>query len=337
MASQEYVGLDLHRNRSVLVRMSADGEVVGRERFENSPAALLEAVGETGSGVEVALEATYGWYWAADVLEAAGVGVHLAHPLMVRAMGAARVKNDRKDATLLADLLRADLLPEAWIPSREVRENRELVRYRHKLVELRSGIRAQVHSVLAKEGVAVPVTDLFGCRGGMLLEGLVLGEAFRERIASLGRIHAVLDEEIGVFERRIWDRLRDDAGWRTIQAIRGVGPTFASVFCAEIGDVHRFRRPEQLSSWAGLTPRHRESDTKVRQGHITKQGSRLVRWAACEAVARYRPTARIEADYVQIARRRGKKVARVAAARKLLTLVFWGLRDHHIRDLEDER
>ena len=104
---------------------------------------------------------------------------------------------------------------------------------------------------------------------------------------------------------------------------------------AEIGDASRFRSPDQLSAWAGLTPRHRESDTTVRRGHITKQGSRLVRWAAVEAVARQKGATPIRAHHHRVADRRGKAIGRVAAARKLLTLVYYGLRDGEVRCLAE--
>src|SRR2546423_7905817 len=121
-------------------------------------------------------------------------------------------------------------------------------------------------------------------------------------------------------------------GYRAIQAIDGVGPVLGAVFVAEVGDPHRFPGPAQLCSWAGLTPRHHESDTKVRRGRITKQGSTLVRWAAVEAVQRIRsgPLVGVRA---RIGERRGANVAKVATARKLLTLVYYGLRDGHIRCL----
>ena len=98
------------------------------------------------------------------------------------------------------------------------------------------------------------------------------------------------------------------------------------MFVAEIGDVHRFTDPAHLCSWAGLTPRHRESDTVVHRGHLTKQGSKAVRWAAIEAVQRHPTTAKIAADKHRIQARRGTNIATVAAARKLLTLVYYGLR-----------
>jgi transposase len=108
------------------------------------------------------------------------------------------------------------------------------------------------------------------------------------------------------------------------------------VFVAEIGDVTRFERPEQLASWAGMTPPHRESDTTVRRGRITKQGSQLVRWAAVEAAMRPRSHSWLKSDYRRLSARRGKKIAAVAVGRKILTLVFYGLRDGEVRCLAQE-
>ena len=126
--------------------------------------------------------------------------------------------------------------------------------------------------------------------------------------------------------------LDDDLGYRAIQAIKGVGPILGAVFVAEIGGIDRFASPDKLCSWAGLTPKHRESDTKVSRGGITKQGSRLVRWAAIEAISRG-VTPPSPTLYARVKERRGTNVARVAAARKLLHLVYYGMRDGEIRCL----
>jgi len=118
-------------------------------------------------------------------------------------------------------------------------------------------------------------------------------------------------------------RLTHDAGYTAIQQIPGIGPVLEAVFVAEIGDVHRFAGPSQLASWAGLTPRHYESDTTVHRGRITKQGSRLVRWAAIESVKILPDTSRIGAIREQVAQRRGNRnIGAVAAARRQLELVF---------------
>ncbi len=126
---RQYVGIDLHRRRSVIVRRDADGEVLDTTRIDNDAATLAALVAEAGPEPEVVLEACYGWYWAADVLADAGARVHLAHPLGNN-WGHRRVKNDERDATDLIDLLRMGRLAEAWIAPPELRELRELVRYR---------------------------------------------------------------------------------------------------------------------------------------------------------------------------------------------------------------
>lgn len=164
------VGIDLHRRRSVVVILDPDGTKVSSTRIENSPMNLAAAVGEAGPEPEVVLEATWGWYWAADVIAEAGGRVHLAHPLGVKGFENRRVKNDDKDATLLADLLRMGSLPESWIAPKSLRELRELVRYRHKLSQLRTGLKSQVHSVLGKEGVVPSLTTLWGPHGARFLE-----------------------------------------------------------------------------------------------------------------------------------------------------------------------
>src|ERR671932_772197 len=188
--SEEYdgrqvVGIDLHRRRSVIVRMTEAGQQLSTVRIDNDPIALALEIAKAGPDPEVVLEATYGWYWAVDVLADAGARVHLAHPLGVKGFAYRRVKNDVRDAADLADLLRMGRLPEAWIAPPEVRELRELVRHRAKLVALRSTCRAQVHAVLAKGGVAVPMSDLFGLGGLRLLDGLNLPAPYLARIASL--------------------------------------------------------------------------------------------------------------------------------------------------------
>jgi transposase len=297
---------------------------------------LKAALAAAGEHPRVVLEATYGWYWAVDALQDAGAEVHLAHPLGVSMFTLRRVKNDERDARDLADLLRLGRLPEAWIAPPAVRELRELVRHRHKLVQLRSSLKAQVHAVLAKCGIAVPMTDLFGKAGGELLAGAGLAPPYSARVDALRRLIDAVDFEIGVAEHLIHVRLHRDPGYLAIRRIPGLGPVLAAVLIAEIGDVHRFERPEQLCSWAGLTPRHRESDATVHRGRITKQGSKLLRWALIEAVQKAPAGSPMRAVRERIEARRGasvRNIGTVAAARKLLTLVFYGLRDGHIRAL----
>lgn len=330
---RQYVGIDLHRRRSVIYRMNAAGEKLECVRIDNDPLRFAAEVAKAPPGSDVVLEATYGWYWAADLLADMGYVVHLAHP-RGNDWGQRRVKNDERDARDLADLLRLGRLAEAWIAPPGVRELRELVRFRNKLSQLRTGLKAQMHAVMAKNGVLPARGDMWGIGGAAQLDALQLPDAYTDRIEVLRELVAVYDRHIGDLDRDIHLRLRGDRGYEAIQAIYGVGRVFAAVFVAEIGDVARFGSAEALCSWAGLTPQHRESDTKVTRGRITKQGSKLVRWAALEAVARYHGGDHLKASFRAIAERRGKKKAQVAVARKVLTLVYYGLRDGEIRCLQ---
>ena len=224
-------------------------------------------------------------------------------------------------------------LPEAWIAPPACRELRGWVRHRAKLVGLRSNLKCQVHGILAGAGIAVPMSDLFGTSGQKLLATASLATESRSRIDSLQRMITALDFEVELFAKLVAGRLRTHPGYQAIQLIPGVGPILAAVFVAEIGDITRFRRPEQLASWAGLTPKHHESDTTVHRGRITKQGSRLVRWAAIEAVQRLPGHTRIGQVRDRVAARRGRNIGVVAAARELIELVFYGLRDHRVHAL----
>jgi transposase len=332
---RQYVGVDLHKRRSVLVRVDTHGNRLETRRIDNSAQTFLDALSAAGDDPVVVLEATCGWYWVHDTLVDAGCEVHLANPLALN-WGQRRVKNDERDAADLVDMLLLGRLPEAWPAPPPVRELRELVRYRAKLVQLRSGLKSQLQDTLTKEGVSLSRYRVWGAAGPSLLAGLDLAPAYRRRVDSLLELIAAYTGQITVMNREIAGELDEHRGYHAILAIKGVGPVLAAVFVAEIGDVNRFERPQQLASWAGLTPKHRESDVKVQRGSISKQGSRLVRWAAIEAISRGRDTT-VARLYGRVAERRGVNIARTAAARKLLHLVFYGLRDGEIRCLTATR
>jgi transposase len=330
----QFVGIDLHRRRSVIVRTTDAGEALEVVRINNDLDSLAAVIARAGEAPEVVLEATYGWYWAADALQAAGAVVHLAHPLGVKMFEHRRVKNDVRDAADLADLLRMGRLPQAWVAPPATRELRELVRHRAKLVALRSGCKCEVHAVLAKLGIQVPMSDLFSDRGLALLASVDAPAPYVARIQSLQRLLDALDGEVDLFARLARGKLVADPGYRAVQTIPGVGPVLAAVFVAEVGDVHRFPTASHLASWAGLTPKHHESDSHVRRGRITKQGSRLVRWAAVESVKRLGPVTGVGPLRERVADRRGKNIGTVAAARRQVEHVYYALRDGHVRALD---
>jgi transposase len=328
--------MDLHRRRPVLVRMTEGGRRLGTARITSSPAELRAQVARAGKSPRVVLEAACGWYWAADTLAAAGAEVHLAHPLGVKGFTYRRVKNDQRDAADLAGLLRMGRLPEAWIAPPEVRELRELTCCRPKLGHLRASCKEQVHGVLAKPGGPVTCPGIFGVAGSAWLDALSLPQPEAGKVTSLRQLTGKLTAEITMLSGVIADLLAGHRGYQVIQLLPGIGPVLAAVIVAGIGDVTRFKNAGQLSSWAGLTPRHREPGIKVTRGHVTKQGSRMLRWALIEAIQRVPADAVTGAVKDAIIARRGheaRNIAKAAAARRLLTLVFYGMRDGQIRCL----
>ncbi|MDQ3989281.1 MAG: transposase [Actinomycetota bacterium] len=219
------------------------------------------------------LEATYGWYWAADTLAELGATVHLAHPLGVRMFSYRRVKNDQRDAADLADLLRMGRLPEAWVAPPATRELRGWVRHRAKLVGLRSNLKCQVHAVLAGAGVQVPMSDLFGVDGQQLLARAPLAVESRSRVESVLRLITALDFEVELFAKLVAGRLRAHPGYLAIQRVPGIGPVLAAVF-ARRDRRHHPVRPARATGQLGRadpeTPRvrhHRASraDHQARQ------------------------------------------------------------------------
>jgi transposase len=328
------VGIDLHRKRSHVAVLAGDGTQLLSRRIVNDPQTFLELLAGIDGESKIALEATYGWEWLADVLEEAGYELHLAHPLRTKAIAAARVKTDAVDARTLAHLLRADLLPEAYIAPRELRDLRDLLRHRVALTRMRSALKQRVGAILAKHGIQRPYSNLFGPGGTRFLEELELREGPRRRLDSLLSLIGDFDREIDQTSAEIDQRAKTDPYVEVLCQIRGIGRYIAMLVIAEVGDISRFPSARHLCAWAGLTPTVRSSDGKARLGHITGQGSPALRWALVEAAQHSaRGGGPLRQAYERISKRRGKSVAKVAVARKILTLCFYGLRDGEIRCL----
>ena len=329
-----WVGIDLHRKRSHIAVIDEQGELTVSRRIVNDRDTFLELLGDPDGDTHVALEATYGWEWLAELLEEAGYDLHLAHPLRTRAIAAARVKTDAIDAKTLAHLLRTGFLPEAYIAPRELRDLRELLRHRATLTRMRSAVKNRVHAILAKHGIAREHSDLFGKGGREFLAQLQLRDAPRRRLDSLMSLICDFDREIEATTREIEERAKADDRVDVLTQIRGVGRYTAMLIIAEIGDITRFPTARHVCSWAGLAPSVRSSDGKARLGHITRQGSPALRWALVEAAQKITTgSGPLRDKFERIAKRRGRKIAKVAVAREILTLSYYGLRDGEIRCL----
>jgi transposase len=330
-----YVGIDLHRRTSHVAALDEEGLELLSRRVTNDPEALRALFAELGGEARVGLEAAFGWEWLADLLEREGIELHLAHPRHTKAIAAARVKTDAVDARTLAHLLRADPLPEAYVAPPELRELRELLRHHIGLTRLRTTLKNRVHALLARQGVQRGRAELFGPSGRRFLGELSLPESTRRRLESLLALIADFDRELAAVKREIHARAKDEPRVSVLTRIPGVGVFIALLVLAEVGDVTRFPSapPPRLLGRAHAA--RFKLGERVRLGSITHQGSAHLRWGLVQAAqTAVRADGPLKATYERIKHRRGSKVAKVAVAREILTLCYYGLRDGEIRRLE---
>jgi transposase len=326
-----YVGMDVHRKRSQVAIVDDAGVQQRNRNVPNDPAKLIPVLGALAPGTPVAFEAAYGWGWLVDLLEELELEPHLVHPSRCKAIASARLKNDKVDAATLAQLLRGDLLPEAWIAPMQVRDLRALLRHRAALVRLSTSCKNRVHAVLADRGIGED-RGLWTGPGRAWLAELELPPIPRGIIQDCCGLLDALATPIGRLERQIAALAKPDPRVQALQALPGIGKLTAMTVVAEIGDIRRFPTARKLCAWAGLTPAVRNSDRKIRHGHITKQGSPWVRGILQEAAQTAKRHPMFASAYGQLARRRGANIATVAIARRLLARSF-----HILTQLEAQK
>jgi transposase len=324
-----YVGMDVHRKRSQVAIVDDAGAQQHNRNLANDPAKLVPILGALAPGTPVAFEAAYGWGWLVDLLEELELEPHLVHPSRCKAIASVRLKNDKVDAATLAQLLRADLLPEAWIAPQQVRDLRALLRHRGALVRLSTSGKNRVHAVLADRGIR-DHSSLWTGPERAWLAGLALPPTPRGIIEDCCGLLDALATPIGRLERQIDALAKPDPRVQALMVLPGVGKLTAMTLVAEIGDIARFSTARKLCAWAGLTPQVRNSDRTVRHGHITKQGSPWVRGILQEAAQTAKRHPVFASAYGELARRRGKNIATVAIARRLLAGSF-----HILSQLEE--
>jgi len=326
----QYVGFDAHKKYTFFTQMDARGQIQRQGKLTNDRDTLAAFFAEIDEPASVVIEATMNWYHLYDLLESLEIPVTLAHPLRTRAIAEAKVKTDKIDSTILAHLLRADLVPAAYIPPRDIRDLRELLRYRAALVKLQTMVKNRVHSILLKHGYQCPHADAFGVQGRTWLTSLELRAVYQQALQGLLTVLDTLHAQIEEASRTVDQRAKATPIVQKLCTLPGVGHYTALLLLGEIGDIQRFPDPKHLVSYAGLAPRVHESGGRVYTGHISKQGSRWLRWILVEAAihAGSRP-GRYQRLFERMAQRKGRKLARIVVARALLTTVYWMLEHEH--------
>lgn len=319
-----YVGVDQHKKFSQVAVVNESGEVLENRRvYHDDKDEIKRFFRELGEESTAVLEATRNWYWLYDLLEEEVREVKLCHPAKVRLIAEAKVKTDKIDATVLAQLKRTGYLPESYAPPREIRERREVHRFRISLVRIQTGLKNRVHAVLAKLGIEHPWTDLFGAAGREFLSSLSLPEAYQLELESCLRLLDRVGEEIRLVQKEIRKTVKEDPRAQLLMSVPGIGETLAYLILYEVGEISRFSSPKKFASYCALTARTRQSADRVWQGHISRQGNVYLKWALIEAshiAARKDPA--LTAVYNRKRRTKGSGKAIVYVARKLATAIY---------------
>jgi len=336
-----YIGVDYHKKYSYVVVKDREGKVERRGKVNNTREEFWQLLKPYHSGKAV-LEATRNWGLIYDWLEEILDDVALAHPLKVRAIAEARIKTDKISADILCDLLRSNLLPEAYIPDKETRQAKNILRQRMFFVRVQTMVKNRLYAILDRHpeilSQAPDVSDLFGASGMEWLKQVVLPGQDNQLLASELELLQVLKRKISESNGIVKELARGDKKVKLLRSIPGLGPFFSVLVAKEIDDISRFRDEKKLCAYAGLVPSTYASGGKVFHGRITKTGNKWLRWAFIEAV---QPAIISDADlyayYHRLRIRKDANAARVATARRLLTIVYRVLSQERLYERRNRR
>lgn len=323
------IGMDIGLHDSWCeARNTTTGPPLKKARLPNRPEEFRAFVEELPRPIRVVMEATGNWAYLYECWEPLVEEVQLAHPLKTKAIASARIKTDKIDTSTLTHLGLADLVPQAYIPPREVRDLRDVLRHRAFLVRLQTRVKNRIHSALWKLGLEHGQTDLFGKAGMAWLQTVELRAPFRTLVDQDLRVLASLQQELKAATKTVNQLATTDPRVAWLLPIRGIGKYSALLILAEIGEITRFPDPKKLVAFAGLCPSTHQSGRVTYHGRLTKQGSTWLRWTLVEAAQRYaKAPGRLGSFYRRLARKKGPNTAKVAVARELLVATYQCL--HH--------
>ncbi len=322
--SKLYVGVDWHKRTSTWVAINEAREKVYEKVWECSPEAVQEAITSLPAQPEetrLAVEPVCGWRWMTDLCTQSGIDVRIANTIKLRQIADSGQKTDKNDARTLAELLRADYLPEAYKVPDDIYELRMLVRERAHFISQSTATKCRIHSVCTARGNHTTAERplLKAGRGTLYTVGSGLYEMFQ----SLDEIKV----HVTNLERQILTSITHTPTYTILLSLPGVGPVTAAALYAEVGDFGRFHTPAALISYAGIYPKERSSGESKRYGSISKAGSKVLRYSIIEAAMRVRDTEKSHNLYTHYlaakARHKTAKQARIVVAHKLLTIAWY--------------
>ena len=323
-----YVGVDLHKQViSACVVVIEDGgrKVIGRRTLRCKEPEIIEAFFAQLAPFQVVVEASASYEWFVELVDPLADRVILAHPKKLRVIAESTRKTDKLDAQILAEFLALDMIPEAHRPSPRVREHRVLVRYRSYLQRRRSGLKTKLRGILARYNA--DVKSLFTKKGREYLATVELSDAHRFLVDQLSESLDHYTQQLTAADKKLSQfaekaPIAEREAREILDTIPCVGPVTVDVVVSELGDARRFSSQKKVTAYAGLDPGIRESANRAKQLGITKEGSRMLRWALVELAWRMvGKTRRWGSIYYKLKKRAGAKKAIVAVARRLLCVM----------------
>lgn len=326
------IGVDYHKKFSYVVVKDQSGQVLRSGQIENTEVSVNRFLAPYKEDSKAVLESCRNWCVMHDWLEEVVDEVVLANPFKVKAIAEAKIKTDKIDATVLADLLRADLIPQSYIATREVRDMRSLLRERMFFVRLRTMTKNRITTIFDRYPEEVrkfkAQTDLFGKKGRESLEKIQLRDADRALVDRELNFVDILNVFIREIEEVVHENFEVSKSAQYLESIPGIGKFFAMLIDAEIGDVGRFRSPEKLACYSGLVPSTYSSGGHTVNGRIIKGGNKILRWAFIEAVIpAISSNEELRFEYDQLRKRMNWNKAKTAMARKILNIAFKCLKE----------
>jgi transposase len=335
----KYVGVDIGKKKCRAAIMNPEGKIVKELDFNNNSDGIASLTLLLSMDDRVVMEST-GPYWLDlyNQLDELHIPVVLANPLKTRAIASARIKSDKVDARILAHLLRTDLIPECYVPPKEMREIRSLVRHRLSIVKLRTMVKNKAHALVDRNGLKHEFSDLFGKAGMKWLKSVELSGLDRLMLDNYLMHLENLDLQIDRVDLEITSKASFDSDVKLLLSLKGINVYSALLIKSEIGKIERFSDYKKLVSWAGLAPSLHQSGDVEYHGNITKQGSTMLRWIMVESArvaSVFDP--RLKAFYERVARRRGDQKAVVAVANKMLKIIWFMLTREEAYESVDEK
>lgn len=333
------IGLDLHKNFSVLAAIDQSGQLLSMNKLTNNTIYFDNYFKHLNSqSFRVTFEATRGFYWLVDYLTKKKIPFIVSNPFLNRAIANVHAKNDKYDAKILADLTRTNMIARCYVASVKTRELREIISHRNKLIQISTKLKNKVHHILAKYNYIPPYSEMFGPNGISWILNKKYSEVYLNIIKETLELLDILKPKILDLERTIKEKVNKHPYYGLLLTVPGIGVINAAVIISKIEDINRFPKVEKFIRYAGLSVNTRASADKIHLGKLNRRSDKFLRTVFVDAaITAATKDPGLSEFYNYLKSQKGNGIARVAVARKLARSVYFVLKKstpYHFRSIQ---